>query len=675
MTAATAALRGGWRPGRGTLVAVLVVVVAGGYLLLRGRATLPHDNDAAAFRMFTDLRDWVDANRDVNPVFLFVVNYLRLGVALLVGSVQALLSGLGWAGLTVTAGALAAVLAGWRIAVLTVAGFLSFGVLGLWAASVDTLALTVSAVLLAVAIGLPLGVLAARSDRVRAVLDPVLDVMQIMPAFAYLAPMTLLFLIGEPASVLATLIYAIPPAIRISALGIRGVSATTVEAATSAGATRRQLLCGVRLPMARRAIVLAVNQTIMMALSMVVITALIDAPGLGQVIIRALERVNVGLAFDAGVAIVVMAIVLDRLTSRAADRADRTTHHPPSGADAARRPPSGAEATGQVPGDAGAGTRWPRLWRRPWPAGVRRRLSWAGAVLAVVVGALVNGGPEFPEAVRWSFAPVVNDVVRWIELTLYPVTDAVKNVLTAGVLNPLQAVLTTSPFWLVLAAVLGLGVVVSGVRAALAGAGALAGIAALGLWQHAMETLATVLLATVLTLLAGVALGVLTAGSDLASRGLRPVLDAAQTMPSFVYLLPAVALFGASRFTAIAASVIYAVPPVARLVERGLRDVPGTVVEAALSAGSTRTQLLWKVRLPVARPALLLAANQGIVMVLAMVVVGGLVGAGALGYDVVAGFAQRSDFGRGFAAGLAIVLLGVLLDRLTQGAGTERKSA
>nr|BFE72715.1 hypothetical protein GCM10020092_060160 [Actinoplanes digitatis] len=108
-------------------------------------------------------------------------------------------------------------------------------------------------------------------------------------------------------------------------------------------------------------------------------------------------------------------------------------------------------------------------------------------------------------------------------------------------------------------------------------------------------------------------------------------------------------------------------PPVVRLVERGVRDVPPTVVEAALSAGSTPRQLLWKVQLPMARGGLLLAVNQGIVMVLAMVVVGGLVGAGALGYDVVVSFSQREDFGKGLAAGLAIVLLGVLLDRLTQG--------
>jgi glycine betaine/proline transport system permease protein len=225
----------------------------------------------------------------------------------------------------------------------------------------------------------------------------------------------------------------------------------------------------------------------------------------------------------------------------------------------------------------------------------------------------------------------------------------------------------TTPWWLFVLVVAAFGTLISGWRAAVIAALAAAGLAGLGLWQHSMQTLATTLVAVVLTMIAGVALGVFCARHDRLAGAVRPVLDAAQTMPSFVYLLPAVALFGASRFTAIVAAVIYAVPPVVRLVERGIRDVAPTVVEAAVSAGSTPRQLLWKVQLPMARGGLLLAANQGIVMVLAMVVVGGLVGAGALGYDVVAGFSQREDFGKGLAAGFAIVLLGILLDRLTQG--------
>jgi len=166
-----------------------------------------------------------------------------------------------------------------------------------------------------------------------------------------------------------------------------------------------------------------------------------------------------------------------------------------------------------------------------------------------------------------------------------------------------------------------------------------------------------------------VAVGILSARSDPFRSAIRPLLDAAQTLPAFVYLIPAVALFSVSRFTAIAAAVIYAMPPVIRLVDAGIRSVSPTVLEAARSAGATDRQLLWKVQLPLSRQALLLAANQGIVMVLAMVVVGALVGAGALGFDVISGFTQREDFGKGLAAGVVIVLLGIMLDRITQGAG------
>jgi glycine betaine/proline transport system permease protein len=139
-----------------------------------------------------------------------------------------------------------------------------------------------------------------------------------------------------------------------------------------------------------------------------------------------------------------------------------------------------------------------------------------------------------------------------------------------------------------------------------------------------------------------------------------------------VYLLPALALFGVGRFTAIVAAVIFAVPPVVRLVEAGIRLVPAVIMEAGAASGATRLQLLRKIQLPVARPALLLATNQGIIMVLGVVVLGGLVGGGALGFDVVTGFAQRRDFGLGLAAGICMVLLGVALDRISQGAGRRR---
>ncbi|GIH47385.1 glycine betaine/proline transport system permease protein [Microbispora rosea] len=607
-----------------------VVAVVALYVAFRGKAVLPHDDDATLFHWLNDARDWVDENRNSSPIFLYVVNYLRLGAAGVYEGLQAGLVALGWPGLLGLAAGLGWLAGGWRIALVSFAGFAGVGVLGFWEASVETLALTLSAVLLSLLFGIPLGIWAGRSHRVRRIVTPVLDVMQIMPTFSYLSPMVLLFLIGPASATIATMIYAMPPAIRITAMAIQRVSGVAVEASESLGATRWQTLGKVRLPLALNTITLGVNQTIAAALSMVPLTALIAAPGLGEDLLRALARVNVGAALVPGVAIVLIAIVLDRMTRAAAQRRE-------------------------------SGTR-------------ARAVRWGGfAVLTAAGLALVPAmAQEFPEQWQVQIVRPINDVVDWIEAHWYTFTGFLNDVVAYGLLNPLQDVLTSAPWWLVTAAVLVFAWRVSGLAAGLVATVCLLCVAALQLWEHAMETLTLVLVASVITIAAGLALGVAAARSRWFAAGLRPVLDAAQTMPSFSYLLPAVALFGNGRFTAITASFIYAVPVVARLVEDGLRAVPGTVMEAARSAGSTDRQLLWKVQLPMARGSLLLAANQGIVMTLAMVVIGALVGAGALGYDVVAGFAQQEDYGKGLAAGVALVLLGVMLDRITQGANGRR---
>jgi glycine betaine/proline transport system permease protein len=187
--------------------------------------------------------------------------------------------------------------------------------------------------------------------------------------------------------------------------------------------------------------------------------------------------------------------------------------------------------------------------------------------------------------------------------------------------------------------------------------------------------LTAVLVATLVGMILAVVFGVWMGRNRAVDRVIRPFLDAGQTMPPFVYLVPFLALFGTSRFTAIAAAVVFAVPVTTKIVADGIRAVPPATVEAANSVGSSTWQVISKVQLPVARRAITLATNQGLIYVLSMVVVGGLVGAGALGYDVAAGFAQSELYGKGLAAGLAIVLLGVMLDRITQAAARRTKRA
>jgi glycine betaine/proline transport system permease protein len=637
-TAATTLPRGFQMPSRTVLGLGFLGVIAVLFVLFAGQFTLPHDDDAATFHRFNDFREWLDDNRN-GLFFLAAIRGLING---LYGLFLEVLQGLTWPGLTAIGAAAGFAIGGWRLAALMAGGFLSFGLLDLWDRSIETLALTGAAVVLSLAIGIPIGILAGRRPRVLRAIQPILDVMQIMPTFAYLAPFALFFLIGPATAAIVTLIYAIAPAIRITALGVSSVSPATVEAATSMGSTNRQVLTKVQLPMARRTIILGINQTIMMALSMVVITALVDAPGLGKDIIHALQQNDVGLAFDAGLAIVIMAVMFDRFTTAAGDASEP------------RRDTRGTAAAPRVP------TR------------IRRALL-VGIPAAVVVAGVAMAQTTFPDEPRFSFRDPLNAAVDWIALNLFSITSTIKDAATYGLINPIEAFLTEAPWWLIVVLFVGVALLVSGRRQAILAAISLVAIVLIEMWEHTMATLAQVLVAVVLTLLIGLVLGIASARSNRFSRTLRPILDGAQTMPAFVYLLPAVALFGPTRFTAIVAALIYAVPPVIRLVEVGLRTVPATPREAAMSAGATRGQLLYKVELPLARPALLVAANQGIIMVLAMVVVGGLVGGGGLGYDVVAGFARRDFFGEGLAAAIAIVLLGIMLDRITQGAGAQRR--
>lgn len=204
--------------------------------------------------------------------------------------------------------------AGGRVALFSGAAFVLVGAIGLWNLTMVTLAMVAASLLVCLILGLPLGILAARSDRFQAFLRPLLDVMQTTPAFVYLVPVVMLFSIGTVAGVIATIIFALPPLIRLTDLGIRQVPSDVIEAAEAFGSNELQILFKVRLPLALPSIMAGINQTIMLSLSMVVIAALIGAGGLGRPVVEGLNALRIGQAGIGGVAIVLLAIVLDRLT-------------------------------------------------------------------------------------------------------------------------------------------------------------------------------------------------------------------------------------------------------------------------------------------------------------------------------------------------------------------------
>ncbi|GGJ83164.1 ABC transporter permease [Pseudomonas matsuisoli] len=203
---------------------------------------------------------------------------------------------------------------GIKFAIFTAVAFILIVLSGFWDQTVVTLGLTFSATLISLAIGIPLGIWGARSDRVSYVIRPILDFMQTMPAFVYLIPAAMLFGLGRVPGIFATVIFAMPPAVRLTTLGIRQVNKEIVEAGESFGCNSRQLLFKVQLPNAMPSIMAGVNQTIMMALSMVIIASMVGAGGLGNDVLASIQRLDIGLGFESGMAVVLLAIILDRIT-------------------------------------------------------------------------------------------------------------------------------------------------------------------------------------------------------------------------------------------------------------------------------------------------------------------------------------------------------------------------
>jgi glycine betaine/proline transport system permease protein len=643
-----------WWRGRPVQVALVVAVMWISYRALKSEFPWPSSLawNSLQFKL-DEFQAWLIGQRtaDDKSLVFSIFDGFRALVDDLVAWFDRFFLWLTWPGVTVLGTLVVWRLGGVRAALIVLTAFASYALSGLWAESMETFALMIVAVGLSLLIGIPIGIAAGRSERINSLLSPLLDAAQIIPAFAYLMPVVLFFSIGYAAAVVATMVYAIPPAVRITALGIRGVATNTVEAAASMGATRRQMLLKVQLPLARRMLLLGVNQTILFALSMVVIAGLIGGGGLGAVVNSGLFS-NPALAILAGFVIVIMAMALDRSTEAIADRTDPAKRHL----------------------DA-AGRRALRV-----QTGVVVVASAVAVGLAKVLGANGIYPLEAGEPLRsvtlqpWILSQLQSllDYVQNPDNWVFKLTEPTSTFILQKLLLPLQGFLMEGPWFVTLLGLVVIAFIVSGLRPAITTCLMLLLIGVLGVWPLAMDTLSQVLVATVIGVIIGVALGIAAAENTTVSRLLRPVDDVLQTLPQLVYIIPFIYLMPVSIVPGIIAAVLYAFPVVNRLVERGVRDVAPEAVEAAGAFGATRRQILTKVKIPLAGDAIMLGVNQGIVMVLAVVVIGGLVGSGGLGYEVAQGLV-RGQFGQGVIASVAILALGIALDRVTQGTRVTRK--
>lgn len=616
---------------------------------------------------------WAIGNRKSHPMFLYFFGPLSTVIDTILRRTETFLLWLPWPVFAAAVFLIAQRIANLRTALVTTTCLLLMGLVGYWEESMKTLSLMLIAVIISLLIGIPLGVLTARSERLERIMRPVLDAMQTMPAFVYLIPVLLFFGVARVPSVIATVIYALPPAIRLTNLGLRQVSDEALEAAHSFGSTSRQTLFKVQLPMALPTIMAGVNQTIMMAMGIVVIASLIGGGGLGDVVLQSLRTLNVGRALEAGLAIVFMAVLLDRLSDALA-KMDLTGTAPKL---AFRLLP---ETWARFTGARGVEQVLDRIYQATgyftrYAARFTPQAYWLVTViflLLLLAVCLVLGWQTFPDGWDINLEQPVDAAVHWAQVYLYEIGDSgfgtgpFSDWLTLEVLNPLRTFLTTGLPWpVMILLVAAAALVLSGWRLALGSVVGLLALGALGMWNAGMDTLSQVIVAVSLSILLGVPLGVFSARYRWLEQALRPLLDFLQTIPSFVFLVPVIMLFNLGRVPGIIASVLYALPPTIRLTTLGIKQVDAAAVEAARAFGSTTWQTLRKVELPLALPSLMAGINQTIMMVLSMVIIAGLVGSSGLGIEVVTGLA-RNQLGLGVESGLAIVILAIILDRLTQ---------
>jgi glycine betaine/proline transport system permease protein len=543
-----------------------------------------------------------------------------------------------WIAIVAGAAILGHWIGGTRLAVFSGLCAFYLAIFGLWPDAMQTLAIVFVTVPLAAILGLALGIWATRNERVERAVNATFDVLQATPHMAYLGPVVVLFGFGQVPAMLATLGFAMPPMARCTILGIRTVPSDIVEAGRMSGCTPRQLLWKVQLPAAQQTLLLGLNQVVMQTLAMAVIASLVGASGLGQKLLFSLQQLQIGKAVEQGIAITLIAIVLDRMTQ----------------AYMRREPQRFALGT-------------------PWHLRHRHLVAFAAVLMgSIVIAQLIPALAVLPKEMTISFAQPINDGVRWISKNLFPFVKPVRDWITIWLLLPMRDFYLWLPWPTVIGSLALAGWYLGGWRLALVPVCLFGFLLLAGFWTPLMLTIYLVTGCTILCILIGVPIGVWASRNERAARVIMTVCDTLQTFPSFIYLIPVIMLFQTSDLSNVIAMLAYASVPAVRYTYLGLKKIAATTIEAAIATGTTRRQRLFKVELPIAIPEIMLGINQTIMMALAMVAITALIGSRDLGQEIYKAL-PGADTGRGLLAGLGIAFIGITADRLIGAWAKKRK--
>lgn len=611
-------------------------------------------------------------------------------------AVRDLLNWLPWSVTLFLLATVAYAASGWKLAVFTVFSVAYMLVVGLWSESMNSLALVAMSVPLAIIIGFVFGALAFFYPRAERAIMSMLDVLQTVPAFAYLLPILLLFGFGAVVGLIASVLFAFPPMVRNTLLGLRRVAPEVIESGLMSGATATQLFFLVRVPSALRQILLGINQTTMAAFSMVIIASIIGGSSdVGWEVLSAMRKARFGESLVAGLVIALMAMVMDRITAGFANKEPNDFNHADLPFVQRHRYLAiglfGALVLFVLSLALPLLNAFPETWEID-PAGpLNRAIDYLIVEYAELIGLIKT----------WAFFFLMLPVKIGLEQTISPfswgfdftferkmmyATGAVVATVLAGlrwkvtgvVITGLLATtlffgLTKLPWPAVVAVITCLAWQLSGPRLGLSVLACMAFILLSGIWPQTILSVYLCGIGVILSFIIGSTLGILAAEFDPVSHVLRPICDTLQTMPLFVLLIPFVMIFKIGEFTALLAIIAYATVPAIRYAEHGLRSVSADAVEAADCMGCTRWQLLTRVKIPLAKPVMMLGLNQTIMYGISMLVIAALVGTSGLGQQVYIGLGD-GDFGVGMTAGIGMAIIAIVADRLTQAWSRKRQA-
>ncbi len=529
-------------------------------------------------------------------------------------------------------------LMGWRMALFTAISVVYLAVFGQWIDAMQTLSLVLVTVPLSVILGLSLGVLSYKNRLVKKILAPLLNVAQSLPHFSYLIPVVVFFGIGHHAGIIATVIFATPPMIRLTLLGLGRVPPEIIESGYMSGCNNWQLLTRVLIPSAKPDIMIGVNQVIMQCLAMVVIASFIGAPGLGYKVLIMLNNLRIGKALELGVSIVIIAIILDRLSLAWAGKQPDYTEN------------------------------LPFYLRYKYPL-----IIFGLVFLSILCSLFLPIAYKIPREFTITTEPYWDAGVFWIAEHWFDGLQAFREFLSLKVLIPMRDAYLSLPIFAVVVLVVGIGIILGGLRSASTVFFYLFFIIVSGWWDRSMITAYLVSFAVFVCVGVGVPLGILASRVKWLQKFILTLCDTFQTFPSFIYLIPVIMLFQVNDVSAAFAVIVYATIPITRYTIEGLRNIPMELQESVTMSGANKLQKLTQLELPMAFPHIMLGINQTVLFALFMVIIAAFIGTQDLGQEIMKALAE-SDMGKGLVLGLCVAFIGLIVDHLINTWAVDKKA-